>query len=126
MATSRGVDVSAYQGTQNWSAHTSDGVVFAFAKASEGEHTHDTAFAGHIKGIRAAGLVPGAYHFGWPSQSAAVEAANYVAAVRPYAGKGFCHWLDLERYSDGRNYGSASGSQIRAYATAWTAAVRKA
>ncbi|GAA3727240.1 glycoside hydrolase family 25 protein [Streptomyces tremellae] len=126
MATSRGVDVSAYQPAQNWAVHKSDGVVFAFAKASEGLHTHDTRFATHITGIKKAGLVPGAYHFAWPNQDAAAEAANYVSAVRPYAGAGFCHWLDLERYSDGRNYAGRSAAQINAYVTAWLAAVRKA
>lgn len=126
MATTRGLDVSAYQGTQDWAAHKRDGVVFAFAKASEGQSTHDSRFATHIKGIVAAGLVPGAYHFAWPNQSAAKEAANYVAAVKPHAGKGFTHWLDLERYSDGRNYQGRSAAQIKAYAAAWIAAVSKA
>ncbi|GAA3717705.1 glycoside hydrolase family 25 protein [Streptomyces tremellae] len=125
-ATSRGVDVSAYQGVQDWAAHKSDGVVFAFAKASEGEHTHDTRFSTHINGIKKAGLVPGAYHFAWPNQPASVEAANYVSAVKSHAGKGFCHWLDLERYSDGRNYAGRSAAQIKAYVTDWIAAVRKA
>ncbi|MCA1220610.1 glycoside hydrolase family 25 protein [Streptomyces sp. 8L] len=125
-ATSRGVDVSAYQGVQDWAAHKAEGVAFGFAKASEGEHTHDSRFATHIKGIKGAGLVPGAYHFAWPNQPASVEAANYVAAVKSYAGKGFCHWLDLERYSDGRNYAGRSAAQIKAYATDWLAAVRKA
>ncbi|NJP75694.1 N-acetylmuramoyl-L-alanine amidase, partial [Streptomyces sp. C1-2] len=86
MATSRGIDVSAYQGTQNWAAHRKDGIVFAFAKATEGQRSKDTRFATHITGIKAAGLVPGAYHFGWPNQDVATEAANYIAAVRPHAG----------------------------------------
>jgi GH25 family lysozyme M1 (1,4-beta-N-acetylmuramidase) len=126
MATCRGIDVSAYQGTQDWAAHKKAGVVFAFAKASEGQSTHDPKFATHITGIIKAGLVPGAYHFAWPTQSAAREAANYIAAVKPYAGKGFTHWLDLERYSDGRNYGGRSAAQIRAWVTEWVAAVQKA
>jgi GH25 family lysozyme M1 (1,4-beta-N-acetylmuramidase) len=126
MATTRGIDVSAYQSPQNWSAHKREGVSFAFAKASEGLHTRDSRFATHIKGIKAAGLVAGAYHFAWPAQSAAQEAANYIAAVRPYAGAGFCHWLDLERYSDGRNYGGRSASQIRAYVSSWLSHVRDA
>jgi GH25 family lysozyme M1 (1,4-beta-N-acetylmuramidase) len=124
--TSRGLDVSAYQPAQDWAAHKREGVVFAFAKASEGQTTHDNQFATHIKGIKAAGLVPGAYHFAWPNQDVAREAANYIAAVKPYAGKGFCHWLDLERYNDGRNYAGRSAAQIRAYASAWIAAVQKA
>jgi hypothetical protein len=80
----------------------------------------------HIKAIKAAGLVPGAYHFAWPNQSATVEANNYIAAVKPHAGKGFVHWLDLERYEDGRNYRGRSAAQIHSYVAHWLAAVRKA
>lgn len=126
MATCRGIDVSNNQGAQDWKAWKKQGLTFAFAKASEGEHTHDSRFATHIKGIKSVGLVPGAYHFAWPNQSAAVEAANYISAVKPYAGKGFCHWLDLERYNDGRNYRGCTAAQIKAYATAWIAAVQHA
>lgn len=126
MATCRGLDVSAYQGTQDWADHKKDGVVFAFAKASEGQHSRDPKFATHITGIKAAGLVPGAYHFAWPNQDVATEAANYIAAVKPYAGKGFTHWLDLERYSDGRNYSGRSASQILGWVSTWVVKVSAA
>ncbi|MEU8950889.1 GH25 family lysozyme [Streptomyces sp. NPDC048489] len=125
-STSHGIDVSAYQAEQDWDALKNGGLTFAFAKASEGQTSRDSRFAAHIKGIKAAGLVPGAYHFAWPNQDAAKEAANYIAAVKPYAGPGFLHWLDLERYSDGRNYRGRTAAQIKAYATAWIAAVQKA
>jgi GH25 family lysozyme M1 (1,4-beta-N-acetylmuramidase) len=125
-STSRGLDVSAYQSTQDWKQLKADGLTFGFAKATEGERSRDARFATHIKGIKGAGLVAGAYHFAWPNQSAAKEAANYIAAVKPYAGAGFLHWLDLERYSDGRNYKGRSAAQIKAYASAWIAAVKKA
>jgi GH25 family lysozyme M1 (1,4-beta-N-acetylmuramidase) len=126
MPTSRGIDVSSYQGTQDWKALARNGITFAFAKASEGEHTKDSRFAAHIGGIIAAGLVPGAYHFAWPNQNAAKEAANYIAAVKSHARRGFVHVLDLERRSDGANYAGRSAAQIRAYAAAWIAAVQKA
>ncbi|MEU6198927.1 glycoside hydrolase family 25 protein [Streptomyces sp. NPDC047061] len=126
MSTCRGIDLSVYQGAQDWKARAAEGVVFAFAKASEGEHTHDQRFALHVKGIIEAGLVPGAYHFGWPNQDVAAEAANYVAAVRPYARPGFVHWLDLERRADGANYAGTTAGGIRAYATAWIAKVQAA
>ncbi|MFJ8140664.1 glycoside hydrolase family 25 protein [Streptomyces sp. NPDC096013] len=126
MATSRGMDVSAYQGTQDWAALRKSGLVFAFAKASEGQHSRDPKFDTHIAGIIKAGLVPGAYHFAWPNQDVKAEAANYISAVRPYAKAGYTHWLDLERYSDGRNYSGRSATQIKAWAAAWIAAVEKA
>ncbi|MER6632343.1 glycoside hydrolase family 25 protein [Streptomyces sp. NPDC000987] len=126
MGTCRGIDVSQYQGPQDWAAHKKAGVVFAFAKASEGQRSHDERFTQHITGIKKAGLVPGAYHFAWPNQDSAKEAANYIAAVRPHAGRGFVHWLDLERYSDGRNYAGRSSAQIKAWAAAWIAVVQRA
>lgn len=126
MATSRGMDVSTYQGTQDWAALRKAGVVFAIAKATEGQRSRDDRFDQHIAGIIKAGIVPGGYHFAWPNQSAAAEAANYIAAVKPYAGRGFTHWLDLERYSDGRNYKGRTAAQIRAWATTWINAVRDA
>jgi GH25 family lysozyme M1 (1,4-beta-N-acetylmuramidase) len=122
----RGIDVSAYQGTQDWAALARGGLTFAFAKASEGRRTHDSRFAGHISGIIAAGLVPGAYHYGWPSQDPAAEAANYAAAVRAFARRGFLHILDLERRSDGANYAGRTALEIRAWAETWIAAVRAA
>jgi GH25 family lysozyme M1 (1,4-beta-N-acetylmuramidase) len=126
MSTCRGIDVSAYQATQDWAAHQKTGVVFAFAKASEGQHTHDPKFATHITGIKQAGLVPGAYHFSHPNQDVALEAANYIAAVKPYAGTGFLHWLDLERLSDGSNYAGRTATQIRVWAATWLALVQEA
>ncbi|MGW2720863.1 glycoside hydrolase family 25 protein [Streptomyces sp. NPDC001492] len=126
MATCRGIDVSAYQSTQDWSVRRTEGVVFAFAKASEGQTSRDSRFDSHIKGIITAGLVPGAYHFGWPNQDPHREAANYIAAVQPYARAGFVHWLDLERYSDGRNYKGRTDAQIREWVATWLAAVRTA
>ncbi|MFI9079110.1 glycoside hydrolase family 25 protein [Streptomyces sioyaensis] len=126
MSTCRGVDVSAYQSPQNWREHRTNGLVFAFAKASEGEHSRDARFSTHIRGIQGAGLVAGAYHFGWPNQDPRAEAENYIAAARPYAGAGFCHWLDLERYSDGRNYRGKSAAQIKVWVNTWLTLVRTA
>lgn len=124
MDTSHGIDVSSFQGTQNWAALAKDGLTFAFAKASEGEHSRDSQFSAHMAGILAAGLVPGAYHYGWPVQDAAAEAANYITAVKPYARTGFIHILDLERGPS--NYGTRSAAQIRAWAMAWITHVKAA
>lgn len=117
------IDVSAYQGRRNW-ART--GAHAGMAKATEGQHTRDTRFAGHITDIKAAGLVPGAYHFAWPNQSAVAEAANYVAAVRPHRVPGFVHVLDLERNKNGENYARVNAAEIRTYASRWIDGVRAA
>jgi len=119
------VDVSGNQDAhQPWASF---GVHLGFAKASEGEHTHDPWFVRHITDIKAAGLIPGAYHFAWPNQSAATEAANYISAVQLAAGHGFVHALDLERYPNGaRNYAGLDDAQVRKYAHDWIAAVKAA
>lgn len=125
MATSRGIDVSGYQSAQNWAEHKKNGVEFAFAKASEGMHGRDKMFDRHIADIMKAGLVPGAYHFAWPNQDVQAETANYIGAVKPYTDGPFMHWLDLERYEDGRNYRNRTAAEIQAWAAQWVAIVRK-
>ncbi|MDT9695372.1 glycoside hydrolase family 25 protein [Streptomyces sp. P17] len=127
MPTCRGVDVSGYQGPQDWAAHKQAGVVFAWVKASEGQRSRDARFDSHIGAVIKAGLVPGAYHFAWPNQDAVTEANNYIGVVKPYASAGdFVHWLDLERYPDGRNYAGRTSAQIRAWAETWIARVQAA
>jgi len=126
MDTSHGLDVSSYQGVQDWAGLARSGLTFAFAKASEGQHSRDGRFDTHMAGIIKAGLVPGAYHYGWPSQSPDAEAANYIAAVKPYARRGFIHVLDLERRSDGANYAGRTSGQIREWAETWVTRVRAA
>jgi len=125
MAYSYAVDVSGNQPShQSWKSF---GVHMGIAKASEGQHTHDAWFVRHMADIAAAGLVRGAYHFAWPNQNVALEAANYVAAVRSAAVRPTVHVLDLEPYPDGaKNYVGRTDAQIRAYATAWVAAVKHA
>jgi GH25 family lysozyme M1 (1,4-beta-N-acetylmuramidase) len=126
MAFSYAVDVSNNQAThQPWATF---GVHMGIAKASEGQHSHDAWFARHIADIKGAGLIPAGYHFAWPNQSAGAEAANYISAVRSAAtGSLFVHILDLEAYPNGaKNYVGVNAAEIRAYAAAWVAAVRKA
>ncbi|MFF4547244.1 glycoside hydrolase family 25 protein [Streptomyces sp. NPDC001406] len=127
MATCRGVDVSSFQAPQDWAAHQRAGVVFAWSKASEGQRSRDSRFDAHIGAIIKAGLVPGAYHFAWPNQDPVAEADNYIGAVKPYASaRDFVHWLDLERYSDGRNYAGRTDAQILEWAKAWIVRVQAA
>ena len=125
MSTCRGIDLSSYQGPQNWAQHRNDAVAFAFIKASEGEHSRDQRFSAHMRDAKKAGMVVGAYHFAWPNQSAAHNAANYVEAVRSSAGPGFVHWLDLEPDSDRRNYAGRGEAQIRAWASTWIDLVQR-
>lgn len=128
-ATSRCIDVSSYQGAQDWKALAAGGLTAVQVKASEGEHTHDAHYRMHMDGVLSvSSLLPQAYHFAWPNQDAHAEADNYIGVVEhdAEAHPAFVHWLDLERRSDGANYAGRSSSQIRAYAEAWIDRVKAA
>jgi lysozyme len=79
-STLRGVDVSSYQGSVDWSAAKASGISFAFAKATEGETLVDSTFAANWAGMKAAGVVRGPYHFFHPDESATAQ-ANFVLST---------------------------------------------
>ena len=59
-----GIDVSTYDGTAiNWASVKSSGIVFAWAKASQGVRIADNTFTINEANAKAAGVVIGAYHF---------------------------------------------------------------
>jgi lysozyme len=59
-----GVDVSSYQGANiDWGAGADGGVKFGIAKATEGLTLVDPDFATNWAGMKAHGVVRGAYHF---------------------------------------------------------------
>src|SRR5512140_1906269 len=64
--TVKGIDVSYYQGTINWTAVKAAGVGFAFIRGSDGAY-QDPNFATYWAGSRAAHVLHGAYHFFRPS-----------------------------------------------------------
>ncbi|MWC28864.1 glycoside hydrolase family 25 protein [Paenibacillus sp. MMS18-CY102] len=84
----QGIDVSHYQGTVNWSEVKSDGISFAFLKASQGTSSRDATFINNANGARAAGVLIGAYHFvnAKTTDAAAKEAANFADAIASAGG----------------------------------------
>ncbi|MHB1843918.1 MAG: GH25 family lysozyme [Deltaproteobacteria bacterium] len=94
-ATVQGIDVSSYQGAVNWSAVASSGRKFAFAKATEGTWYQDPTFPGNWRGMKAAGIYRGAYHFFRASVSGLAQADYYLAYVGPF-GPGDLPMLDWE------------------------------
>lgn len=126
-ATSRGIDVSSYQGTQDWPALARGGLSFVQVKASEGQHSRDDHYRMHMDGVLAVpSLLPQAYHYGWPNQDPHAEADNYIGAVQRDADAhpAFVHWLDLEKGD--HNYTGRTDAQIRAWAEAWIDRVKAA
>lgn len=82
-----GADLSHYQTVVSWNAYAA-ARPFVFLKASEGTAHVDDRFATFRKGAHAAGLaMVGMYHFAHPGlDSAAAEAAHFLATVGPLAG----------------------------------------
>ena len=81
-----GIDVSHYQGTNNWSTIRSAGKSFAWAKADEGVSSGlvDATFTANMINGRSAGMLMGAYHFAHPeNNTATAEAAHFLSVVQP-------------------------------------------
>lgn len=122
-----GADVSHYSGAVNWRGASDSGEYFGYAKASEGLQTTDATFDANWKGIKAAGLLRGAYHFLHPHEDGAAQAKFFLQQLAASnggtaalaAGDLPCT-LDIE-VADG-----ATADAIVACATAWLNAVEQA
>jgi len=77
-----GIDVSHFQGQVDWQAVRGAGCTFAFAKATEGTGVTDPFFAANWAGMKAAGLLRGAYHFYHAEEPAADQAAHFLSTVQ--------------------------------------------
>jgi lysozyme len=78
----QGIDVSNYQGNPNWQQVAASGCQFVITKATEGIGFTDPTFAANWPGIKAAGMVRGAYHFARPDLGNTPEAeASYFLEV---------------------------------------------
>lgn len=77
-----GIDVSHFQGHVDWQAVKAAGCVFAFAKATEGTGVTDPYFAANWAGMKAAGLLRGAYHFYRAQLPAEQQAAHFLSTVQ--------------------------------------------
>jgi autotransporter-associated beta strand protein len=100
-ARSAGIDVSDYQGTlslANWQSIHSDGKDFAWTKATEGGTFTASTFANNMINGTQAGVYMGAYHYAHPeSNTAATDAAHFVAVAGPYLTNGHLRpMLDIE------------------------------
>jgi lysozyme len=77
MTSIEGMDVSHYDGTIDWASAKGSGIDFAFVKATEGTTFVDPMFATNWAGMKAAGVVRGAYHF-FHSNMDPVAQADFV------------------------------------------------
>jgi GH25 family lysozyme M1 (1,4-beta-N-acetylmuramidase) len=87
-ARAKGIDVSNWNGTINWTKVAHAGYRFAFAKATEGTAYADKTYLTNRNGSEGAGLVFGGYHFARPAgrnlaavTASAIKQANHFLAV---------------------------------------------
>jgi len=80
-ATTRGIDVSYYEGSINWTTVHGSGIEFAFIRVSDGTGFHDPKFASYWAAAKSAGVIRGAYQFFRPNQNVIAQADLLIAAV---------------------------------------------
>ncbi|MFJ6083415.1 glycoside hydrolase family 25 protein [Streptomyces sp. NPDC092369] len=96
----RGIDVSAYQS----STYDTDGLSFAFIKATEGRSYVNPRLSAQTAHARDAGLVAGFYHFLWPGNLTA-QAEYFVKHAPEKAGDILA--VDWERNGEGTHASNA-------------------
>jgi lysozyme len=117
----QGIDVSHYQGTVNWSSVKNAGIVFAFAKATDGNTYTDPQFHTNWQAMQAAGILRGAYHFYETNDDPVIQAQNFINAIGSLAANDLPPVVDIEIFKG--NFGSAS---VAANLQTWLDTVEKA
>ena len=97
----RGVDVSSYQGEIDWDVLSSEGIQFAFIKATEGSGFTDPYFAVNYAQAQKTDLRIGAYHFFSYDSPGRIQAELFIQTVPKTEGM-LPPVVDLEFYGDKR------------------------
>jgi len=94
----RGLDVSYYQGTINWSSVKSAGKQFVFIRVSDGTGFVDPNFGTYWAGAKAVGLTVGAYQYFRPSGDPIAQADLMVNKIQAagYASTDIPPVIDVE------------------------------
>lgn len=92
----QGIDVSHHQGSIDWKSVAKAGILFAFAKLTEGDTFVDSQFARNWSEMKDAGILRGAYHFFRPAKSASAQAEKFIQTVGNLDSGDLPPMLDLE------------------------------
>ncbi|HEY4243723.1 MAG TPA: GH25 family lysozyme [Kofleriaceae bacterium] len=117
--TVKGIDVSVYQGTINWTSVANAGVQFAFIRVGDGMGT-DSKFAANWAGAKAAGVYRGAYQFFRPEDDAVSQANLLLSKMGTLGANDLPPVLDVE-VAD-----SVSAANIAARVKTWMNTVQAA
>lgn len=91
-----GVDVSHYQENVDWNAVKEAGYTFAFAKCTGGLTFNDPKFQMNWKGIAAAGMLRGTYHFYYNNDDPTKQAEHFLSLLGTLNAEDLPPVLDLE------------------------------
>jgi lysozyme len=119
-ATLPGVDVSQYDGSIIWTSVKATGIAFAYAKATEGTTYIDPTFAVNWPGMKAAGIVRGAYSFFHANADPIAEADHFLSVMGTLQPGDLPPMLDVE-VTDGQ-----SAATIAANVSSWVSHVHAA
>jgi lysozyme len=117
-STVKGVDVSVYQGSVDWSAVKAAGYDFAFARVSDGTANPDSTFAGNWSGMKSAGVVRGVYQFFRASVDPTAQADLLVSAV------GTLESGDLSPVANVEVMDGESGATLVANLATWVSVIK--
>jgi lysozyme len=94
----RGIDVSKFQGTINWTKVAKDKTIkFVYIKATEGTSNRDPNYQTNIKKARKAGLLVGSYHVYSSKTTAYQQMGNFKKQVKK-SDQDLVPVLDIEGY----------------------------
>lgn len=93
----QGIDVSHYQGEIDWEKMKSQGINFAYIKATEGSAHEDKKFGKNWKDAKEAGMLCGAYHFFSFESEGKKQAEHFIKSVGDLSGS-LIPVLDVEYY----------------------------
>jgi len=122
-STLKGVDVSSYQGAIDWTQVKAAGIVFAFARVSDGTSFPDADFATNWKAMKAQGVVRGVYQYFEPGVDPTAQANLLLSSVS--AAGGF-EAGDLPPVMDIETTGGQSTTTIQTHMKTWLAAIENA
>jgi lysozyme len=115
----KGIDVSYYQGTINWTSVANSGIKFAFIRVSDGTGFHDPKFTSYWAGAHNAGIIRGAYQFFRPAQSVSGQANLLISALGGHYTPG-----DLPPVLDVEDAGGESAATVASKIRQWVDQVK--
>jgi GH25 family lysozyme M1 (1,4-beta-N-acetylmuramidase) len=118
-ATTRGIDVSYYEGSIDWPRVHASGIDFAFIRVSDGTGFHDPKFASYWAAAKAEGVIRGPYQFFRPNQDINAQADLLVSAIGGSYTKG-----DLPPVIDVEATGGLGPSSVAAKVRQWVDRVK--